>query len=679
MTRKLLLNTLAAMALTASAQDIHTQPPPHQWQQYLEQLADYDDIEDDNMEDMYDRLCELEAEPIDLNAATDDDIRRLTFLTPAQAEELTAYIDHHRPMRSLGELAMISSMDPLRLNLLRCFVYVGEEDSAAGQPSLGHMVRHGKSELVATTQIPFYDRKGDTNGYLGYKYKHWVRYRFGYGQRLQIGLTGAQDAGEPFFAHGNGMGYDHYAYYALARDIGRVKALALGQYKLRFALGLAMNTGFSMGKTTTLLMSPPTNAITANSSRSDAYYLQGAATTISVARNVDITAFASLRKIDATLTDDGDITTILRTGYHRTESEMLRKHNASQTAAGGNIRWHWGGWHLGASAIYTSLSRRLRPDTTALFRKHNPAGKDFFNASADYGYTSHRLSIGGETAINRDGAVATLNTVSLRASSSLTLTTIQRYYSYRYHSLFASAFSDGGKVQNESGIYIGAAWNALPRLNIMAYSDYAYFPWARYRVSAASHSWDNLIQATYTLSHKLSLSARYRIRLRQEDHAAPEDGKTMLKDKTEHRARLAMTYAGAHWTAKTQADAAYTSLAGNPTDKPDSFGWMVSQNIGYNGKAISLNANMGYFHTDDHNSRIYAYERGPLYTFSFPMYYGEGMRMALFARGTITRNLIVICKVGGTKYFNRDHISSSYQQINGSWQTDMDLQVKWRF
>ena len=27
-------------------------------------------------------------------------------------------------------------------------------------------------------QVPLYEREGDRNGYLGYKYKHWFRYSF---------------------------------------------------------------------------------------------------------------------------------------------------------------------------------------------------------------------------------------------------------------------------------------------------------------------------------------------------------------------------------------------------------------------------------------------------------------------------------------------------------------------
>ena len=563
---------LSAITVVCSAQTDNKQTMPRStWQQYFDQLNDIDDMESSNLEELYDQMCELEDSPVNLNSATADDIKRLMFLNATQAEELTEYIDRHRPLRSIGELAMIKSIDPIRLQLLMCFTYIGEETDKKGYPKLGDILKYGKHDVVATAKIPFYTRKGDRDGYLGSKYKHWTRYTFRYGQYLQIGFLGTQDAGEPFFAHGNGMGYDHYAYYAVIRKLGRLKTLALGQYKLRFGMGLAMNTGFTLGKTTAATMSVPNNSITPNSSRSDTYYLQGAATSIEVSRNMDITAFASYRKIDATLNKDGTIKTLLKTGYHRTESEMQRKHNASQTTTGGNIRWHSGGWHVGLTGVYTAYSDSLKPDKRQAYRKYNPTGIHFYNTSVDYGYINHRMNINGETALNDKGAVATINAITLKASQSLTLTAIQRFYSYRYYSMFSSAFSDGGKVQNESGIYLGAAWNPSSRLSVLAYSDYAYFPWARYLVSEKSHSLDNLIQASYRLSPLLTLNSRYRLRMREEDYNDKELKSKYLIDKTEHRARLSLVYANTHWSAKTQGDVSYVVYPDELSDKPSSF------------------------------------------------------------------------------------------------------------
>lgn len=640
------------------------------WEQYLDNLSDYDDIEAGNTEEMYEVLRELETNPIDLNNATDDDIQRLAFLSNAQREELTEYLDRHRPIQSIGELAMIKSLDNVTLQLLSSFVYVGSIDESRKFPTWKEIAKHGKNEFLGYVKVPFYERKGDREAYLGYKYKHWIRYKYSYGQFLQAGFTGAQDAGEPFFGNHNKMGYDHYAFYALARKLGRIRTLALGQYKARFGLGLVMNTGFGMGKTTSLVLATPQNSITANASRSEASYLQGIASTIEISKAITTTAFASYRKIDATLNDDSTIKTILKTGYHRTETEINKRHNASQTAAGMNVNVKHNGLSVGATAIFTVFSKDLMPDKSQAFRRYSPTGNNFWNVSIDYAYTHPRLSVKGETATGNSHALATINTLSFKACRTLTLTAIQRFYSYKYYSLFSRSFSDGGHVQNESGIYIGATWTPLSRLKIMAYSDYAYHPIAVYRASKASRSMDNLIQTSLSFS-PVDITLRYRLRLKLENGA---DASSQLIDKTEHRGRFQLNYKQKSFTTRTQYDMAYT------TKTSQSLGWMVSQSAGYKyGERLECNAGVGYFQTQDYDSRIYTYERGMLYDFSFPMFYGKGMRFFLHLRTKPIKNLQLICKVATTKYFDRYKISSGHQEINDSKKTDLEIQAKWKF
>ncbi len=666
----------AALLLSASAiqaQNNTWQAPAGTsslWEQFLDNLSDYDDIEAGSTEEMYEELRELEAAPIDLNNATDDDIQRLVFLSNAQREELAEYLDRHRPIQSIGELAMIKSLDKVTLQLLSSFVYVGSTDESRKFPSWKEITKHGKNELVGYVKVPFYERKGDREAYLGYKYKHWIRYKYSYGQLLQAGFTGTQDAGEPFFGSHNKTGYDHYAFYVLARKLGRIRTLALGQYKARFGLGLVMNAGFGMGKTTSLVLATPQSSISANASRSEASYLQGVASTIEISKAITTTAFASYRKIDAKLNDDFTIKTILKTGYHRTETEINKRHNASQTTAGINVNVKHNGLSVGATAIFTAFSKDLMPDKSQAFRRYSPTGNNFWNASIDYAYTHPRISVKGETATGDSHALATINTLSLKASRTLTLTAIQRFYSYKYYSFFSRSFSDGGHVQNETGIYIGATWSPFTRMKVMAYSDYAYHPWAVFRASEATRSIDNLIQTSLSFS-PIDITLRYRLRLKQENAAGAT---SPLIDKAEHRGRVQLNYKRKDFTTRTQYDMAYT------TKTSQSIGWMVSQSAGYKyGESLECNAGVGYFRTQDYDSRIYTYERGMLYDFSFHMFYGEGMRFFLHLRTKPIKNLQLICKVATTKYFDRDKISSGHQEINDSKKTDLEIQAKWKF
>ena len=641
-----------------------------EWETYYEQLTDIENAENASWEEVYEALCYLEEHKINLNTATREDLEQLIFLTDEQMEELSEYLYKYGPMRSWGELSMIESLDEPRRKLLACFVYLGEVRKQ-GLPSLAQMLKHGRSELVASARVPLYERQGDRDGYLGYRYKHWFRYTFSCGQRVKLGMVGSQDAGEPFLSAHNSWGYDYYSFYLMLRDWGRVKAFVAGRYRLKFGMGLVMNTDYGFGKAAVLAtLGRTSNNIRAHSSRSEGNYLQGAAATLNVWGGLDVTAFVSYRYIDATLNNDSSgIATIVKTGYHRTLSEMNRKHNASEKLFGGNVRYFDRGFHAGLTALHADFSKPLMPDQGRIYQRYRPSGESFWNISADYGYVTGRFSFNGEAATGNTHAFATLNTLSLRLSSSLSLMALQRFYSYRYYSLFSRSFSDGGSIQNESGVYVGAEWQAFRHLRLSAYTDYAYFPWARYRVSKASRSWDHLLSAVYQRQN-ITLAARYRLRNRQQDDAAH----TQLISKTEHRGRLSFAFEdGTHWQCKTQIDAAYCRLTHN------SKGLMITQNVGYRCRRITLNGSFGYFNTDDYESRIYSYERSVRYDFAFPVFSGKGIRYTLLVKASLSPKLHLYCKMGTTDYFDRSHISSSYQQINRSSQTDVDMQMVWKF
>ena len=92
---------------------------------------------------------------------------------------------------------------------------------------------------------------------------------------------------------------------------------------------------------------------------------------------------------------------------------------------------------------------------------------------------------------------------------------------------------------------------------------------------------------------------------------------------------------------------------------------------------MRLNIGAGYFHTDSYDSRVWLYEQGPLYAYSMNQFYGEGIRYWLMVRAKVAGNLMLTAKIGTTDYFDRDYIGSGYQQIDGSSQTDLDLQLRW--
>ena len=640
------------------------------WEECFEQFYAESDINESDKEEIFAILSELAEHPLDLNTATREDLERIPFLNAQQIEDIQAYVYQYHGMRTLGELSMIESLDFQRRQLLSYFVYLSPVSDNKPFPSLKEILSKGHHTLLFTCKAPFYQRKGDINGYLGYPYKHSFRYNFHYNDCFQIGLIGAHDAGEPFFSNKNKFGYDHYSFYIQLRKLGKIKDLVLGRYKLSFGQGLVINNTLSFGKYAALsTLGRQTNGIRVYSSRSSINYLQGAAATIELAHNLDLTTFLSYRTIDATLTSNGEIKTILNTGYHRTAKEMERKDNASQFTTGGNLNWRCGRLTLGLTALFTHFDKALSPNTDLYYRRYAPSGNDFWNVGINYSYMRKRWSLAGETATCNGGTLATINNISVQVKSNLSLLAMQRYYRYDYTGLFARSFAEGGKIQNENGLLLGTNWEIKHGLSLIAYTDYSYFSHPRFGSHTASHTWDNVLNLYYT--HKVwSLCAGYKLKLREKD----DFNKTALINEITQRGRLTLNYKAKTWVSKTQFDISVYHNLNN------SIGYMASENVTWVPNSwLQLTALLGYFHTDDFSSRIYIYERRPLYSFSFPSFYGIGLHYALFARADLSPNLMLILQSSTTSYFDRDKISSGLQQINGSTKSDLELQMRWKF
>lgn len=655
------------MVLNANAQE--------DWEKYYNGPDGIEDMEMENgesgdWEHVYDMLSDMAEHPFNVNTVTREELEQLPFLTDNEVEDICEYLYSYGGMKTLGELAMIESLDYEKRCLLKCFLYVGDKDKKKSFPTLKNIMKYGRHNVVLTGKVPLYERKGDKNGYRGYQYRHNIRYNFGYGDRVRLGIVGAQDAGEPFFANKNGAGYDFYSFYLTIKKLGCLKTLVLGKYRVGFGLGLVINNDFSLGKIATLTsLGRNTGNIRPHSSTQSGRYLQGAAATVELVKGLDLSAFVSYRGIDATMNKDTNtIATILTSGYHRTQTELEKKNNSKQKIAGGNIRYFFNGFHIGATVVYTAFDKDLQPKDAAIYRRYYASGNNFYNIGINYGYINGRISLDGETATGDCGALATINRASCRVSDRLDMMVMQRFYSKRYYALLARSFSEGGAVQDESGIYLGSTWRPLPGLSVMAYTDYSYFAWPKYQASSASYAWDNLVSVAYNPGC-WNFMARYRYKMRERDRKNSPG----MAYKREHRGRIYAMYAGGCWSNRAQTDVVFTH------HEDDSFGWMVTDNLSFDsGGRFKLNGSIGYFHTKDYDSRVYSYERGMLYSFSFPSFYGKGIRGTLLVRADISRKIMVSGKLSFTDYFDRDHIGNGLQQINHSSATDVEMQLRLR-
>lgn len=641
----------------------------------MEEVSVNDEENDKNWDNEIEELSERLREPINLNAVTKEQLEQFPFLSDLQIENLLAYLYINGPMQTLYELQLVEDINRETIKYLLPFVCVKPVHKKEPLPTLKNILSRGKNELLTRVDIPLYKRKGYESSYLGPSIYHSLRYSFRYKENIYAGFTGEKDAGEPFFGLHNQKGYDYYSFYFLLKNIRRLKALALGNYRLSFGQGLVISNDYVMGKTISAsTMGGRSGGIKKHSSTDEYNYLQGAAVAIGMDK-FTLSAFYSHRSLDGIATDS-EITSINKSGLHRTEKEVLRSNLFTMQLMGGNLTYSKNGLKFGLTGIYYFFDRPYEPQIRE-YSKYNIRGNNFYNIGVDYKYRWNRFTLLGEAAIGKGGGIATLNTIKYSSSDNYNLLLIHRYYAYNYWAMYARSFSEGGSIQNENGWYLAADISPLRFWKFFASVDFFSFPWLKYGVDKPSSGFDGLIQATYSPYSNLSMYLRYRYKEKEKNYTDEDKVKT-VRPLYQHRLRYQLAYSVSdHFALKTTLD--YNHI--HPQQAKASKGFQIVQTLAYGFRKIPVKFEMhgAYFHTDDYASRVYSYERGMLYSFYIPSFYGIGTRLAFDVRYDIRKNWMFIAKIGQTKYNDRDQIGTGLDVINSNKKTDIQMQLRYKF
>lgn len=652
-------------------------------------MTDESNYNDDDSNDYnYDELYEIYLHPINLNNTTYDELRQLPFLSKIQIDAILLYVLTHYPMRSLGELMLIPSIDYTTRMRLMLFCRAGTEHSHSQAEILRNVLTHPQQAVTLRTDIPFYTKAGYRNLpdsilsrypnriYLGNNNYHSLRYSFNANGHILAGAEIEKDGGERYF--------DYVSAYILLHDMGCIRNLVIGDYKLSFGQGLVVSNTMSFGKQATLGSMPYMGrGIIRHSSMTESNHLRGAAANITLSSTLHATAFASYQGIDATLSASnvGTVSSFKTDGLHRTQLERSKRNMLHELTWGGNLQFSQGVFSTGVTAIATHLSKPLSPkhDTPAsAYRLYNLHGTDFGAIGLSYAYITSRYTFQGETAMSTaSGCMATINTMSMRTSATTTLSVSVRHFDRAYATRYGHTLSEGSTPQNETGLLAAVKAEPWQHIHIDAYADFFHFPYQRSNASAPSNGLDCMAQTVFDLNDKTRFQLRYRIKSRQQD-CTDANGNTRLMYSTNQTWRLSYTQQIAQ-PVSVQTLFTFTHRF-NP-DSDNESGLSLSENIRWqsaNGsKRINLMA--AYFKTDSYASRVWIYEPSLLYTLGMNSFYYHGLRLALVASVSVGRGLRLQCKVGHTSYFNRDTIGSGLELISHSYRTDLNLQARWTF
>ena len=656
-------------------------PSENLMEEVLEDLSVNNDINNSvnslNWENELEELSNRLQEPVNLNSATREQLEQFPFLSDIQIEHLLAYIYIHGQMETIYELQLVEELDRQTIQYLLPFVCIkaiNNEPAFRWKTMLKDAGRYGKNEVLTRLDIPFYKRKGYEHTYLGPSVYNSVKYTFRYRDQLYAGGVAEKDAGEPFAALHNRYGYDYYSFYLLLQNCGRLKSLAVGNYRLSFGQGLVMSTDYLMGKTIyASSFNNRSTGIKRHSSTDEYNYFRGVATTVALTKRLSVSAFYSHRNMDGVVTD-GEITSVYKTGLHRSRKEADKKNLLTSQLTGGNVSYQQNHIRLGITGVYYVFNRPYEPELTG-YSKYNIHGNHFYNLGIDYAYRWRRFSFQGETAIGKQGW-ASLNRLQYSPVQDIQFILIHRFYSYDYWAMYAHSFGEGSTVQNEQGYYVGLETTPFSHWRFFVSFDLFSFPWKKYRINKPSRGTDGLIQATFTPRTNLSMYLKYRYKQKERDLTGSKG--TLTLPIFHHQLRYRLNYSlNDVFSSRTTLD--YNHF--HSQDRVATKGYQVTQMISSQLPWTRLFADVqgSYFCTDDYDSRVYVSEKGLLYTFYTPSFQGRGFRCAVRLRYELNKHWLFITKFGETIYLNRNEIGSGNDLIYGNKKADIQMQLRIKF
>jgi hypothetical protein len=669
------------------------QPDETDLQEVIENVARGEDSEEFQYDGSIDDLENLRKRQVNLNRATREDLSEIVLLSTQQIQALLQYREKHGNFISIYEVQAVPYWDVATIKSVLPFVKVNTDISEA-YTSIKDLFSKGVYQFISRYQQVIEKSNGYTvpadtakQYYQGSPFRLFARFRYSYGTKMSYGITVDKDAGEEFFKGSNKRGFDFYSGHFYIRDVKALKALALGDFEVRLGQGVIMWTGFGFRKSPSV-MSVKREGLKLRpyTSVNEMNFLRGGGFTVG-AKGFEVTAFASYKMIDAnvvsavatdtTIDEEEYFSSLLATGYHRTQNEIKGRERVAQLIAGGNFSYNKRNWHIGANAVYTRYFSNYQRNLQT-YSAFDFSSNQLLNVSVDYHAAFRNIHLFGENAISQNGGFGLLNGMLVSLDRRVDLSVVHRYYSKEFQTVYGNAFAESSRPQNEHGVYLGLTVRPIKYLQLDAFADLYMHPWMKYLIDAPSWGNENFLQATIKPNRRSEIYVRYRFETKKRNsplNDLPLDytvNQTRQGVRYQHRFRVTDEI-----TIGNRVELSFYNLEGN---KPET-GFVIYQDIGFKklGFPLSADARFAVFRTPSYNTRIYAYENDVLYSFSIPAYYGNGIRYYLTLRYSATRWLDFWVRWAQTYRSDVKVFGSGLDEINGNKKSEIKVQMRVRF
>jgi hypothetical protein len=637
------------------------------------QPADFD------YEAVLETLFQFYQRPLDLNAASYDELAATYVLSEAQLRAFFAYRASAGSLVSLYELQAVPGFDAATIQRLLPFVTVRTGTSVDwNRASQYLLLRYDQVLEQKRGYSPPPPRS--TSRYLGSPQRLFVRYKFYRAQAFAMGFTLEKDAGERLdWQPGlRRYGADFLSFHAQLQNRGRLKNLTLGDYQLQIGQGLVLSAGFYIGKGSETVLTARRSHLGARAYTSavENGFFRGTTATVRLTRTLDLTGFYSRQRRDANVVDETTVSSLQTSGLHRTPSELSDRASLLAQDAGLHLLYHPASQRvqLGLTYLTTTFDKRLQK-ANRLYNRYEFAGTHNAVFGLHGSVSVRNVNTFWEAARSSSGGLGvvagTLASFSRRWDGAL----VFRHYDRHFHSFYGNAFGEGSRNANETGLYAGLKFTPSRRWNLGGYLDGFRFPAPKYLVDAPSDGWGYLLRATFAPHRSTQWFGQVAGERKEKNIPDRLSKQDFVARTTRQSVTLGLDHAFDR-TWSVQARALYSRYRFRGFAPSQGLGLVLDGSADF-GK-LALSTRLTYANTDDYDSRLYAYERDVLFAFSVPAYFNETLRSYLLASYSLNRHLDFWLRLARTNALDGTTFGSGLEEIDRHHRTELKIQLRWR-
>ncbi len=625
--------------------------------------------------DLSDQEEKLLRNPVNLNIATEEQLLVIPQLTPRHIRALLLHRQQYGKLNSIYELQVIEGFDPELILSIKLFVHIFESLSLSNlQEQVSLKSYQHEMALISSRRleksIGYTLDDSDNNAFLGSPYRNAMRYKASLGTKLSFGFNAEKDDGE------NWRQYFLSPYFQLTLP-GKLRQLLIGDFQAAFGQGLCFGSGLSFGKSPFVLnIMRRQNGLRPSRALNENEFLRGIGCTYQLSKNLDLTAFYSLKRIDATGEDSigSGFTGLLNTGNYRNSPELSKKGQIKRSIIGSNLHLDLEKLQVGATFVQTHYSEQ-QVAGEGLYRLYGNSASMIRNFGSDYKLFHHNLLFFGEVAMNPNiRSLSLVNGMIASLDKNLDISILYRRYSKDYIPSITNAFGETQDMHNETGLYVACSFTPAKNYKINAYSDIYRFNWLRYQVDGPSQGRDMMVELQYSLRRRFSWYARYRNEQKQKNEPGVQVINRLETVKRQLlRFHLEMKVSPS-LTLKSRLEQVWHQRQFGET----THGMLIFQDLQVQvHKKVKLLARLMVFDVEDYNSRVFAFENDVMYSFSVPAFQDRGTRFYILCKYKMNKNIYLCFRFARSSYENIQGTGSGQDRINSNRTTDTKVQLLW--